>query len=364
MTASAAAAAGIKVVLLEAGRLAQGGSGHASGICAGEATSAFLEFQAAAGRRIARAQFEQVRRAVLDLLSTTKRLSLKSDLAASDALRFVPPGMPATPLKKELEARREAGLDAAWLAPAAMTKRLTADAEGGARLAPWAVCDPYQLTLAFAAAAAARGARLYEQTAVEKIEFDRVRATIVTPAGRIVTPCVVHATGGPTGLVPGLKRHFRCETRWMVLSDVLPSPVRKALGARDHVIYDVCRPPHRIRWTGDHRVLVSGADAAPAKPAQEAKLAVGHTGELMYELSRIFPDISGVMPAYGWPLAIAHGVDGGLFVGPHRNFPHQLFAFGTGHDPARAFLASRVVMRHFQGATVSDDEHFGFARVL
>jgi hypothetical protein len=84
----------------------------------------------------------------------------------------------------------------------------------------------------------------------------------------------------------------------------------------------------------------------------------------MYELSRLYPDISGVMPAYGWSLPLAHSGDGGLYVGPHRNFPHQLFAFGTAHDPARAFLASRILLRHVQGSTTSEDEHFGFARTL
>jgi hypothetical protein len=84
----------------------------------------------------------------------------------------------------------------------------------------------------------------------------------------------------------------------------------------------------------------------------------------MYELSRLYPEISGVMPAWGWSVPIAHAPDGGLLAGPHRNFPHQLFAFGTAHDPARAFLASRVLLRHVLGRTTPEDEHLGFARVL
>ena len=111
-------------------------------------------------------------------------------------------------------------------------------------------------------------------------------------------------------------------------------------------------------------MLVGGADSARPKAARAANVDVQRTGQLMYELSRLYPDISGVMPAYGWSVPLAHSVDGGLYVGPHRNFPHQLFAFGTAHDPARAFLASRILLRHVQGTTTSDDEHFGFARAL
>jgi glycine/D-amino acid oxidase-like deaminating enzyme len=218
--------------------------------------------------------------------------------------------------------------------------------------------------LQFAAAAVARGAQIFERTTVAKITFDRVRATVVTAGGRIVTPSVAHCTGEPTGLVSALKRHFRFESRSLVLTDELPAAVRKLVGPRTHIITDTDSPPHTIRWTDDDRVLVAGADGPRVKVALAARADVQRTGQLMYELTRVYPDISGVMPAYGWSLNLAHGVDGGLFVGPHRNFPHQLFAFGTAHDPARAFLASRILLRHVQGKTTGEDELFGFARAL
>ena len=88
------------------------------------------------------------------------------------------------------------------------------------------------------------------------------------------------------------------------------------------------------------------------------------TGQLMYELSRLYPAISGAAPAYGWDVPLAHPVDGVLYAGSHRNFPFQLFAFGTSHDPARAFLASRIILRNVQGRPEKDDVHFSFARNL
>ena len=364
MTAYAAAVAGIKVVLLEAAAIGQGGSGLGTGIGAGEATASFLDLQASAGRRIARAQFDGMRRAVLDLAATVRRLNFKGEFDTVDAIRIVPPGGSATAFRRDVDARREAGLEAVLLKEGPVRKAIGAEADAGARLTPWAVCDPYRLALAFATAAQARGARLFERTEVTKIAFDRVKATVLTRSGRIVTPRVVHCTGEPTSLVAALKRHFRWDSRGLVLTEELPAPVRKAVGPRHHLIADTDTPPHSIRWTADHRVLVSGADQARPKPVLAGKLDVQRTGQLMYELSRLYPDISGVMPAYGWSLPLAHSADGGLFVGPHRNFPHQLFAFGTAHDPARAFLASKILLRHIQAATTSDDEHFGFARTL
>jgi len=364
MTAYGAAAAGMKVLLLEADRLGHGGSGRSAGICAGEASSSFLALQDASGRRVARAQFEQLRKGVRDLGATVRRLDIKCGFEALDAIRFVAHGSSTAALKKEMTGRRDASIETSWLKSLALRKVSGAEATEGVRLSPWATCDPYRLLLGFTRAAAARGARIFERTPVTKITFDRVKATVVTAHGRIVSPRVVHCTGEPTALVRGLKRHFRWESRGMVVTEPLPQNVRNAIGPHAHVAYDTDVPPHAIRWTADHRVAVTGRDAARPKPAQARHLDVQRTGELMYELTRLYPDISGVMPAYGWSLDLAHSVDGGLDAGPHRNFPHQLFAFGTAHDPARAFVASRILLRHLQGSTSTEDEHFGFARIL
>ena len=70
------------------------------------------------------------------------------------------------------------------------------------------------------------------------------------------------------------------------------------------------------------------------------------------------------MPEYGWEVPLAHSVDGVPYAGMHRNFPFMLFAFGTSHDPARAFLASRIILRIIQGRADKDDELFSFARNL
>ena len=54
--------------------------------------------------------------------------------------------------------------------------------------------------------------------------------------------------------------------------------------------------------------------------------------------------------------------DGVMYAGPHRNYPHHLFAWATRHDPAQAFLASRILLRHFLGEAHRDDNYFAFTR--
>jgi glycine/D-amino acid oxidase-like deaminating enzyme len=363
MSAYACAAAGIKVVLFEADRIGSGGSGLASGVFASEANASYRELEERAGRRVARAHFDLSRRAALDLAATARRLGMRAHVETADAWRIVPHGWPAKGLKREVEERQDAKLDATWQKTAAVARATAVESEGAMKIAAWGHCDPYALLLGFAKAAIDRGAAFFERTRVRRITFNRKVATVHTAGGRVVAEKVMHCTGEPTDLVNALRRHFRFEERYHVLTEPLSRAVQKQVGPRSTILCDTEVPPHQLHWVDDG-ALFAGADGPRIPPRGKEKRLLGHSMELMYELSRLYPAISGAQPAWGWALPLAHSVDNVLYAGPHRNFPHQLFALGTSHDPARAFLASRILLRHMLGEATTEDEHFGFARNL
>jgi glycine/D-amino acid oxidase-like deaminating enzyme len=119
-----------------------------------------------------------------------------------------------------------------------------------------------------------------------------------------------------------------------------------------------------IRWVDDEVLLISGADSDQVAPRLRQKTLVQRTGQLMYELSTVYPDISGLMPAFGWEAGYGRTADGLPYIGPHRNYPRHLFAFGdASHSVTGAYLASRVLLRYFLGQSESADEVFGFHRL-
>ena len=89
---------------------------------------------------------------------------------------------------------------------------------------------------------------------------------------------------------------------------------------------------------------MTGADADAPPPRLRDKTIVQRTGQLMYELSTMYPDISGLQPEYGWAADYAaHARTDCRASAPHRNFPHHLFAFGdASHSITGAYLASRM----------------------
>jgi glycine/D-amino acid oxidase-like deaminating enzyme len=175
----------------------------------------------------------------------------------------------------------------------------------------------------------------------------------------------VIATGAPIADLRSLRRHFRAEQGYAVVTEPLPASVRRQLGKRQAALRDGATPPHFLRWLKEDRVLFAGADQSPVPARSRDKTLVQRTGQLMYELSLIYPDISGAAPEWSWDFTHESSVDGLPCVGVHRNFPRHLFALGHGrHGAATAWLAARLLLRQFRGEPDKGDELFGFARIL
>jgi glycine/D-amino acid oxidase-like deaminating enzyme len=219
------------------------------------------------------------------------------------------------------------------------------------------------LLTVFAVAAAARGAAIFEQSEVRRVKTRAKHVEVYAESGVIQAGAVIVCTGEPTDLYGSLKRHVRTDERYVVVTERLSAALRRQVMAGARVITDTEEPPHLIRFLEDGRLVIAGADQERPPARGKDRVVIQRTNQLMYELSRMFPAVSGVvMPLYGWDLPIGRTADGVMYAGPHRNFPRHLFAWSTRHDPAQAFLASRILLRHFLGHAERDDAYFAFTR--
>jgi glycine/D-amino acid oxidase-like deaminating enzyme len=360
-TAYAFAAAGVRVALVEAGRLGAGGTGACAGHVLADPYGDFLDHDARLGRRAARAVWQSTRRASLDLQAAVRRLKIRCGLLPLDAVLWARGSEALKRLRREQQARKAAGLEAPWLTAQALT-RLGVDGDGGLRTHGHAHVDPLRACLGFARAAAARGAAIFERSPVQTIEPKRDGVRIVAGKAVLTADTVVVATGEPVPPFGALKRHFASLDGYAVLTPALPAAVRKAAADHGAIVQDRTPAAHRLTWLADDRLLWTGADQARTPDRQRNTVVVQRTGQLMYELSLVIEAISGLPPAFGWSARYSRAVDGLPFVGPHRNYPRHLFAWGLGTNVASAFLASRILLRHYTGQADKDDEPFGFTR--
>jgi len=362
-TAYALSQAGVAVVLLEADRIGAGSTAASNGLGRDGFDASFESASRAHGRRTARTLWHGAHRASLDFAAAMRRLSIRCDLDPATLL-LVARGSDARPVKRELEARRAGGLDHTWKTPAAVQRDVSMES-AGAIAARGFTCDPFKACLGLAAAAVAKKARIFEHSPVTRIRDRRSSIEITTGAGTIHAESAVVATPARLPDLRALRRHLTPFHRYTVVTDPLAAPVRKDIGPPAACVQDNETPSHVAQWTKDGRVMVTGGDQRAVAPRAEPQALIQRTGQLMYELSLLYPAISGTMPAWSWAQPYDVTVDDLPYLGPHRNFPRHFFALGdTRHGPSIAWLASRLAMRWVTGRPDKGDDAFGFGRVL
>jgi glycine/D-amino acid oxidase-like deaminating enzyme len=364
-TAYAFAAAGVKVALVEAVQIGRGATAFSAGFLAEEPGAHFGDLVKALGLRATRHAWQSWRRAALDAAALLRRLEIKCHLEQPGTVTITQTPEQVSHLRRDLKVRREAGVESPILNAKTLRSELGVDAVAGLRNKESGTLDPYRACLGLAAAAAERGAAVFERSPVKRIKFGRKSVQLFLADGSILAERVVVATGRPSSLLGALKRHFHYRTTYAAVTDRIPAKIRQQLGEEQTSIRDSASPPHLLRWVGEDRLLVTGADSDEVPRRQLPATMVQRTGQLMYELSTIYPEMSGIMAEYGWAVDHARTADGLPCIGPHRNYPRHLFAFGdTSPSVTGSFLASRILLRHHLEDSVSADDVFGFGRCL
>lgn len=362
--AAAFSTAGVKVVLLEAERIGADATAASAGLLRQDFDASFQQSVALHGVRTARHVWQSFRRASLDFSAALKRMGVRADLTPQDLVFVTRDAEAARGLQREYRARRDAGVDASWMNARAIAAEAGLAAAGAIRSRGEAL-DPYRAALGLAAAAASRGAELFERSRVRRIRAARKSVEVATEGGSVSADAVVIATGALPDDLRALRRHFAPMLSYAAVTQPLPAAVRRETGKRSAALRDAHVPPHLVRWLKDDRVLVCGGDRPSVAGRTREKLLVPQVNELMYELTTLYPAISGLQPEWGWDVDRYGSPDGLPVVGPHRNFPRHLFALGHGrHGAGVAWLAARVLLRAFTDATAKGDELFGFPRVL
>ena len=361
-TAYACAMAGAKPVVVEADRLGHGSAGRSAGLLLADPGPSFRDIVEAHGLRSARRVAEAWARGTSDGAALLKRLKVTGGVTPLSDLTVGFRGDDKG-LAREHSAREATGVPSRWLTDRQAKTAVGLDAAAAMRVPYGFAVDPYAACVAVAAAASRRGATFFEKSPVRKVKFGRKSAEVQTADAVLRTSTVIVTTGIATVEFKPLRRHFKRRETYLVMTAPVPAAVRRQLFPPDVTLRDFRAPHHRVRWTPDQQIVVSGADQDETAERTRDALLVQRTGQLMYELLMLYPAISGLQPQYGWHLPYGVTADGLMYIGPHRNYPHHLFALDGGGDSiSGAFVAARILARAVKGQIDKADEVFGWTR--
>ena len=356
-------AARIPVILLERDHVGGAATAGTVGLVREEFDGLFGETVRQHGLRSARALWQMMRRASLEFPAALRRLGARVELAPRPLLDIAPADREAAALiRRDYDARRAAGLDQRWLTSLNLRRETRVEGMGAIKTAA-SVLNPYRACVAMLEAAVSKGADVYERSEVLRIRARARSVEVTTAAGMVSAESVIVAGGGTIRDLRQLQRHLRPRHAYGVVTAQLPGAVKRELGNRSTTLRLGGEHPKFVRWLSDDRALVAGADQDPIPPRSREEAVTQRSGQLMYELSLLFPAISGTPAEWGWWLPFDDTIDGLPYIGPHRRYARQLFALGYGGNGMTfGFLASRLLLEWYRGNRTKDHDLFAFSR--
>jgi glycine/D-amino acid oxidase-like deaminating enzyme len=359
LIAHALAHDGADVIVLDREDVASGSSAATSGLLLYDTDASLQELAAAVGEEGAGRVYRLGVEAIDRIEALTRMLDHPCGFARRPSLYLASKRRHLSALREECQARRKLGLDVTFLPAEEISARYSFSAPAAILSGGTAEIDCYRFTHCLLAAAARRGARIYDRTAVTKIE--RVGGGFALEIGRACTlraNRLVCATGYDVTLK--LRRSpGRLASTWAFVSE----PLDRFDGWPDRcLIWETSRPYLYVRSTDDGRLLAGGEDEPyPYKHRRRTTLAA-KTARLVARTRAMFPQVD-IEPAYSWSGTFATTDDGLPFIGQVREHPGIWFALGYGGNGITFSVTAAKLLRDLlAGRTNADADLFSFER--
>ena len=362
--AQAFADAGINVALLERDLVGHGSTAASTALLMHETDEEFSALEKRYSRARANRIWQLSRGAVDEFVATLRRLRIACDLEERDTVYFTLNPDEVEDLRAECRRRRRAGFEASWLDSTALFESTGIRGEGAIRSKGNAKLDPYRACVGLLRSAASAGARIFERSAVRRIDTSHTGVTVRTPHGAITARQVVIATGYATPAFAPLAGRFRMKHTYVLATRPVARRDRVRLGLRDVLVWDAERPYHYARWTRGNRLLLGGQDR-PLLPARRRKQAfTANAARLRTYFETLLPPLKHIETESAWEGMFATTPDSLPYIGPHRRYPRHLFALGYGGNGMTfGFLAARLLLDAFRGVENADLQLFAFNRL-
>ena len=223
----------MRVALLESGAVGRGSTIASTALLMQEPDCDFTDLASRFGRAAAREIWKSLRKANRDLAKTIRALKLNADLRECESVYFTLDPDKVKALRKEFDARKTAGLPGRWLTAVALYRMTGIRAQAAIATSGNAQVNPVRACEGFLAAAARRGAGIFERSHVRGVKASRSGVEVRTAGGTISAARIVVATGYATPEFRGLVGHFRMRDTYVLTTRRLSRPHRRRVMAWD-----------------------------------------------------------------------------------------------------------------------------------
>jgi glycine/D-amino acid oxidase-like deaminating enzyme len=309
------------------------------------------------GSDAARQAWRRSRLSLLNLRERIAELEIRCRSAGTPSLYLAGNKLGASDLRREAEARREAGIGASILTRQRLKETFGIDRAAAILSHGNLVLDPRKLTSGLLNTALRRGARFYAPVEAIAVEDNRLGVTVATRNGPLIQARHLVLTTGYELLDIVPNTAHRIISTWAIAT----RPQPKELWPLAAMIWEASDPYLYVRATSDGRVICGGEDEEFTDEERRDALTAQKTDRLEEKLGEMFPQLDAAAE-FAWSGSFGATSTGLPIIGTVPGHPrvHAVMGYG-GNGITFSQIASEIVSASIAGSDDADASLFAFA---
>ena len=283
-----------------------------------------------------------------DLDKITQELNSEAGFERKESLYYASKKKDVSWLKKEFEARKNAGFNIKWIEKEEILERYEFENTfGGILSSQGASVDAFHLAHELLAFNSKKGLRVYDKTEMDSVEVKKGFNLVTTKTGqKIKAQKIIYAIGYESAHL--IKEKFvDLKSTFAMVSEIDEKGSEKL---NNTLFWNTSDPYLYMRTTSDGRVLIGGGDEDFRDPEKRDAMIDKKEKEILGDLKDLLPNYH-FYTDFTWAGTFGETKDGLPYIGEHEDFPNSYFVLGfggngitfsvTGMEMASAFMKNK-----------------------
>ncbi len=351
--------AGIPCVVADKRHAAMGSTAASTSILQYEIDTPLQQLIKLTGEKNAADAYLLCRKSIYDLQKICLLLNEDAGFEMKPSFQFASQKKDESSLKTEYQLRKNIGIDIEYLTSSDIKEKFGFKKSAGLLSQDGAIVDVYKLTLLLLKDAVNKGAQVFDNTLITKINYNKNGAELQTEWGKkIKAKKVIIACGYESQKY--IQR--KVETLYSTYAIVSEPLADKEYWYKNAIIWETARPYLYIRPTPDNRILVGGKDDEFYNPDKRDSRISKKSKQLKKDFDALFPHIP-FRTDFAWAGTFGSTKDGLPFIGCLPAKPHTYFALGYGGNGITfSVIAAQLITELLRGSQNPNLKLFSFNR--
>ena len=283
-----------------------------------------------------------------DLDKITQELNSEAGFERKESLYYASKKKDVSWLKKEFEARKNAGFNIKWIEKEEILERYEFENTfGGILSSQGASVDAFHLAHELLAFNSKKGLRVYDKTEMDSVEVKKGFNLVTTKTRqKIKAQKIIYAIGYESAHL--IKEKFvDLKSTFAMVSEIDEKGSEKL---NNTLFWNTSDPYLYMRTTSDGRVLIGGGDEDFRDPEKRDAMIDKKEKEILRDLKDLLPNYH-FYTDFTWAGTFGETKDGLPYISEHKDFPNSYFVLGfggngitfsvTGMEMASAFMKNK-----------------------